>query len=289
MNSRTWIAVAALAWLVPACAGAQAAPELPLAAELAAEGDHAGAALEYRRLAGDAPSGEARGGWYWASAFEYWSAGEYELADRMLNRAEDAQPALGAPALLLRGENAQSARKWAESDFYFESVLRGGGGDDEKTFASRRLAAGRLQQKDPAGAAAALGLAPVPQDTARAALEEYARGRDKSPLLGGLLGIIPGFGYFYAGEWASGVRSILLNSLFLFGMVDTADKEQWGAFAVITFFEFTWYSGSIYGGIDGAHRYNRDRLEAAAGGIGGAAGFEPDPAAWPAVRLKFRF
>ncbi|HOW96536.1 MAG TPA: hypothetical protein P5567_03180 [Kiritimatiellia bacterium] len=289
MGARTWSAVVALAWLVPACAAAQDSPGLSLAVELSAEGDHAGAALEYRRLAGDAPSGEARGGWYWASAFEYWRAGEYELADRMLNRAEDAQPALGAPALLLRGENAQSARKWAESDFYFESVLRGGTADDEKAFASRRLAAGRLRQKDVTGAGAALDLAPVPQEAARAALAEYNRGRDKSPLTGGLLGIVPGFGYFYAGEWASGVRSILLNSLFLFGMVDTADHDQWGAFAVITFFEFTWYSGSIYGGIDGAHRFNRDRLETAADGIRGASAFEPDPAAWPAVRLNFRF
>lgn len=287
MVSRTWNIFAVLAWLAPFGAAAQGSPGLAL--ELAAEGDHAGAALEYRRLAGDAPSGEARGGWYWASAYAYWSAGEYELADRMLNRAEDAQPALGTPALLLRGENAQAARRWSEADFYFESVLRGEAGADEKVFASRRLAVGRLRQKDPAGAAAALDRAPVPQAAARAALEAYTRGRDKSPRVGGLLGIVPGFGYFYAGEWASGVRSILLNGLFLFGMVDTADKDQWGAFAVITFFEFTWYSGSIYGGIDGAHRYNRDRLEAAAGGIGGAAGFAPDPGGLPAIRLNFRF
>lgn len=287
MRSRMWIAVVALAWLVPACAPAQASPGLAL--ELSAEGDHAGAALEFRRLAGEAPAGDPRGGYAWAAAFEYWKAGEFALSEKMLDRAEDAQPALGAPALLLRGENAQAARRWSEADFYFESVLRGEAGADEKVFASRRLAAGRLRQKDADGAAAALGLAPVPQDTARAALEEYARGRDKSPLLGGLLGIVPGLGYFYAGEWASGFRSILLNSLFLFGMVDTADKDQWGAFAVITFFEFTWYSGSIYGGIDGAHRYNRDRLEAAAAGIGGASGFEPDPAGLPAIRLNFRF
>ncbi|MBU1909693.1 MAG: hypothetical protein KJ726_06585, partial [Verrucomicrobia bacterium] len=114
-------------------------------------------------------------------------------------------------------------------------------------------------------------------------------GRDRSPKLGGMLGFIPGVGYFYAGEWANGFRSILLNSLFLFGMVDTADEEQWGAFAVITFFEFTWYYGSIYGGIDGAHRYNRNRLETAVNGIHGASGFEPESTRLPTVSLKFQF
>jgi hypothetical protein len=33
--------------------------------------------------------------------------------------------------------------------------------------------------------------------------------------------------------------------------------------------EFTWYSGSVYGGVDAAHRYNRRRLEEAAGAVRG--------------------
>ena len=74
------------------------------------------------------------------------------------------------------------------------------------------------------------------------------------------MGLIPGFGYFYSGEYASGLRAILLNGLFIYGMIDTADKDEWGAFAVISFFEFTWYGGSIYGGIDAAYRYNRQRV-----------------------------
>jgi len=45
---------------------------------------------------------------------------------------------------------------------------------------------------------------------------------------------------------------------------------------VITFFEFTWYSGSVYGGIDAAQRYNRRRLDSAVNSVNGDAGFEPD-------------
>ena len=83
--------------------------------------------------------------------------------------------------------------------------------------------------------------------------------------------------------------SIILNRLFLYGMADTANNEQWGAFAVITFFEFTWYSGSIYGGIDAAHRYNRNRLDSAVNAINGEAGFEPDYEQLPTLVLQFRF
>jgi hypothetical protein len=93
------------------------------------------------------------------------------------------------------------------------------------------------------------------------ALDEYIHASKKSPLIGGLAGLFPGGGYWYSGEIANGFRSLLMNSLFMFGMYHTAEHNQWGAFGVITFFEITWYSGSIYGGIDAAHRYNRDRMK----------------------------
>ena len=70
------------------------------------------------------------------------------------------------------------------------------------------------------------------------------------PWVGGVLGLVPGLGYVYSGEFANGARSLILNGLFIWGMVETAEREQWAAFSVLTFFEFTWYSGSIYGGAE---------------------------------------
>ena len=95
------------------------------------------------------------------------------------------------------------------------------------------------------------------------ALERYLAGRDKSPRLGGLLGIVPGLGYAYSGEYGNALRSLLLNGLFGWAMFATAEDDQWALFAVATFFELTWYTGSIYGGIDAAHRHNRERLDSA--------------------------
>jgi hypothetical protein len=93
----------------------------------------------------------------------------------------------------------------------------------------------------------------------------------------------------YSGEWSNGARSLLLNGIFIFGMVYTANDGQWGAFAAITFFEITWYSGSIYGGVDAAHRYNRRRLEACAAVFREGADLDPDASALPGLLLRYRF
>lgn len=207
----------------------------------------------------------------------------------MLNQAEDASPELRSEALLLRTERELSLRSWETASFYSQSLLDSSAANDLRVLAAGKLAAARLRQKNVPAAREALAKSPASLDEATAALDAYAAGRDKKPKIGGLLGMIPGFGYFYSGEVANGFRSIILNGLFLYGMVDTADNDQWGAFAVITFFEFTWYSGSIYGGIDAAHRYNRNRLDSAVNTINGKAGFEPDYRQLPTLVLQFTF
>ena len=101
------------------------------------------------------------------------------------------------------------------------------------------------------------------------------------------MGIIPGLGYVYSGEYGNAVRSLILNALFIYGMVDTAQEDQWGGFGIITFFELTWYTGSIYGGFDAAHRYNQERLLSVAEEIDGDLNLRPDFAKFPVIRLRY--
>ena len=261
-----------------------------LARELSAEGDHQGAAVEFRRLALQADPTAEMAGWFWRAGHAYWQAGEMALADQMLDRAEDADPALTAPSVLLRGETALERRDFDAAAFYFESAVRTPGADEQQqNFAGRRLAAARLQQGKVAEARAALAGLSVDHAKEIAALEAFAEGRDRNPVLGGWLGLVPGLGYAYAGEYANGLRSLILNSLFIWGMVSTAEEEQWGGFAAITFFQITWYSGSIYGGVDASHRYNRNRLQRAVDAISAGAIMTPDDEALPALRLKYTF
>lgn len=274
--------------MLTVCAVVAAECQTQLALQLRDEGDHLGAALEFRRCAIGKDSAEAAS-YYWAAAAEYKQAGDYARTQKLLDLAERAGPESRWPILLLRGEAAYGLRRWDESAFYFENSAEGTGHPDAVRYALRKAAAAKIRAGRPDEALAALTQSPANEDKALAAIQLYCSGRDRSPAVGGAFGILPGFGYFYSGEWANGFRSLLLNSLFIFGMVHTAEKEQWGAFAIITFFEFTWYSGSIYGGIDAAQRYNRRRVDSCVNAVVGGAACQPDYSLLPTVSLKFSF
>ncbi len=262
---------------------------LRLALRLSDEGEKGASAIEFRRLGMTVDEPFARAGYYWASAYQYHHAGDYGVAETMLDSAEDAWPPIESKALLLRAETAGARTARAEAGFYWESVLRGADDEDTERLARRRLAALRVKEGRLESARTLLDDAPEDEGAALAALETYERGRDKNPVVGGALGAIPGMGYAYAGEYANAFRSLILNALFIYGMVDTAQNNHWGGFAVITFFEITWYTGSIYGGIDASHRYNRRRLNDAVTGIEGRAQFEPEWEELPTVSLRFAF
>ena len=267
-----------------------AAEPARLASDLAQEGRHEAAAIEFRRLALTDPAATNTAGWFWLAAHEYAQDGAGEQSNRMLDRAEDAAPgALPVPVAWLRAENALADRDWDAASFHFDSLRLKAGADDLREFAARGAAAARLRDRDPAGARQALAQAPGEVAAACQAVECYAGRRDKKSWVGGVLGLVPGLGYVYSGEYANAARSLILNSLFIWGMVETADDDQWGLFALVTFGEFTWYSGSIYGGIDAAHRHNQRRLDAAVDGIRGDARLAPDLAQVPLFTLKFEF
>ena len=101
--------------------------------------------------------------------------------------------------------------------------------------------------------------------------------------------MVPGMGYAYSGEWANALRSLLLNGLFAWAMAETAEDDEWALFGVCTFFEITWYSGSIYGGIDAAHRWNERRGAETERVLREAAGRpEPVMGMLPVLRVEFK-
>lgn len=282
----------ALFLTLPATPAFASPSTLPL--QLHAEGRHADAAIEYRRLALDTDVADDQAGWFWCAADEYRHADATSLAGAMLKRADNASPRVQRESLLVHGELALQERNWSEADFYFQTStpdtpIADGVAADWRRYAARRSAMARIKAGNLNGARQALAGLPAAETNAFAALDRYAAAPRKKPWVGGLLGLIPGLGYAYSGEYANGARSLILNSLFIFGMATTADHDQWGGFAAITFFETTWYSGSIYGGIDAAHRYNDSQLDTCAAGLMQGATFAPDPARLPLVSLQFKF
>ena len=237
---------------------------LSLASSLRASGEYSLSALEYRRLAADLEPGDpSLPALYLSAADAYRLERRWDRMAKMLDAAEDAaaDSALSscpdsqaqscvtstAPLLYLRLRRAEGMRDWPSAAAYADDLAAscGDGESQLADWARRSASANRLRADGLPG------------------------GNPKSPRIGGLLGIIPGMGYAYSGEWGNAFRSIFLNGIFGWAMFECADHDRWGLFAITTFFELTWYTGSIYGGIDAAHRYNRRQLDDAAKAITG--------------------
>ncbi len=95
------------------------------------------------------------------------------------------------------------------------------------------------------------------------ALSEAARVAEqlprKSPALAGVLSaVIPGTGHFYTGRFRDGAIALLLNGAFLAAGIEAVQAGNEAAAGLLFFFEAAWYSGSIYGAVNAAHKFNRD-------------------------------
>jgi tetratricopeptide (TPR) repeat protein len=112
-------------------------------------------------------------------------------------------------------------------------------------------------------------LAAIPADhhlhtRARALIHRLAEGEHvptKSPWMAGALSLVPGLGHLYIDEPGMGVAALGWNALFSYAAVDSFQKGQTGLAVLFSAFELLWYSGTIYGAVSGAHRYNRDAVK----------------------------
>lgn len=290
MRSRVWLAVGVVISVLGYGVDAVLASGLDLARELTAARDYPQAAIEFRRLAIETEAPREKGAYYWMAGYAYWKADRWAQAERMLGEAEDAAPDLETEIYLLRAENSRASEKRPEAEFYFESLSSDIRPEPVRRLATKRLAVMRTEMADFEGAREALQSYQLGDaDEGVTAINAYENGKSKSMMVGGLLGLIPGLGYAYAGEYANAARSLILNSLCIWGLVEFAGDEQWGGVALVGFAEVTFYSGSVYGGVDAVARYNDMRLQRCTSAIERNAHFEPLPSALPLLELTFEF
>ena len=84
----------------------------------------------------------------------------------------------------------------------------------------------------------------------------------KSPVLAGMLsGLVPGSGQFYNGRLGDALLAFFLNGLFIAGIVEAVHSNAPAVAGILSFFEVGWYTGNIYGAINGAHKHNRYATE----------------------------
>lgn len=106
----------------------------------------------------------------------------------------------------------------------------------------------------------------------------------KSPGKAQLLNaVVPGAGYFYLGQYQSGVTAVLLNGLFIGASVYFFDKGNVAAGAIFASFEAGWYFGGIYGAGLEAKAYNERLFEKL------ASPYMTREKLFPVLMLRYKF
>ncbi|MGA1865312.1 MAG: tetratricopeptide repeat protein [bacterium] len=87
--------------------------------------------------------------------------------------------------------------------------------------------------------------------------KEISHQKEKSPAAAGILSIIlPGSGYIYAGKRQTGIAAFLVNGVFIGAGIEAFDNDLPVLGSIIGLFEIGWYTGTIYGSVQSAKRYN---------------------------------
>jgi tetratricopeptide (TPR) repeat protein len=268
------LAAAALVLLaVPRSLGADAPPPatdaglFAFANRLRDDGDHARAVTEYRRLLFHFPRSRHASAARLEMArcharLEAWDEAEAELA-RLADGDDDwARTAAYERALVRRSAKQYEAAAVAYHAFATEHP------DDPRAAEARWQGAWcllfdhRLEQAERAFADIK---APHPraEDAARLAQEcrRVAGMPRKSPFLAGVLGIVPGLGHFYVGRYKDGLVSLGVSGLFGLGANSAFRHGAKGAGVVLGLLGANFYAGGLFGGVNWAHRVNREKAQ----------------------------
>ena len=79
--------------------------------------------------------------------------------------------------------------------------------------------------------------------------------------MAGVLGIVPGGGYFYASHKQTALSSFVINSLFAYGAYTSYKTENFGIGILSTVIGLAFYIGNIQGSVKSAKRYNQAQKE----------------------------
>ncbi len=88
-------------------------------------------------------------------------------------------------------------------------------------------------------------------------LGETEKIKKKNPAIAGVSALLPGAGYIYTNRYQDAFVSFLLNGALIYAAYESFDRENYALGGVISFVGFGFYSGSIYGSVSSAHKYNR--------------------------------
>lgn len=88
-----------------------------------------------------------------------------------------------------------------------------------------------------------------------------ARRATKSPLLAGVLAIVPGLGHIYDGRYMDALGAFVVNGALGWGAASGFEAGATAAGAVLGIVGVNFYAGSILGAVNWSHRVNRSRAQ----------------------------
>lgn len=80
---------------------------------------------------------------------------------------------------------------------------------------------------------------------------------EKSPVLAGIFSVIPGGGYLYVGRYRDAAIAFGVNAALMAAAWESWENDLEILGGVIALADLGFYTGSIYGGISSAHKYNQ--------------------------------
>ncbi|ADO75830.1 tetratricopeptide repeat protein [Stigmatella aurantiaca] len=249
--------------LALALAGTPGADEqLGFAGALHAEGDYYRAIGEYKRflyLYPDEPrADEAR----LSIGRAYAQGGQADAAEAYFLSLSGISPAWRSRSMLEIGWARAMAGRPEAAALSLKAFLREPGPLAEDGAHRARYLLGWSLLELGQGSEASQAFAALPPFPGQGRLTEAARSWGalprKSPVLAGVLSLIPGAGHVYIGEPVVGLAALAWNGLFSFALYESIRQEQLGIAVLLGALESLWYTGTIFGAVSGAQKYNRD-------------------------------
>ncbi len=85
--------------------------------------------------------------------------------------------------------------------------------------------------------------------------------RPKNTALAGIISVIPGAGYAYAGHKQTAISAFVVNSLLAYATYTSFKTKNYGIGALTGVFNISFYLGNIYGAVKSTKRYNENRKQ----------------------------
>lgn len=274
-----WLQLAVPLWAQPSVqpsiveppSGLSADQLLTFADQLLNEAEYFRAITEYRRFLFYYPD-DARGAMaLFRVGLAFYRGQSYGEALQTFHEVTQRYPATpyGRQAQLWQGESLMRQAQYGAAEQVYAKILEQSDHDDKTgqhahyqrgwTFLYRRQwqeAAGEFQR-----VTSGSPLYTAAQRLAQGVLEGERLPR-KSPVLAGLLSaLLPGSGQLYNGRRGDALLAFLLNGLFLIGTLEAIDEGELAVAGILSFFEAGWYTGNVYGAVNGAQKHNRRVIE----------------------------